>query len=82
MFTRFKSLCRHLASVQPLREEDAAANGANGSLIVSAIAADTVARLLASRFASSGACGAAELAQEVADAGTTGAAPVHDVRQA
>jgi len=68
---------RHLASVQPLREEDAAANG---GLMVSAIAADTAARLLAARFASSAARGAAELAHEVADASTDGAASVRRVR--
>ena len=65
---------RHLASVQPLREEHAAANGGDGGVLVSAIAADTAARLLAARFASSAACGAAELAGEVADAGTDGVA--------
>ncbi len=72
--------CRHLASVQPLREEDAAANGAGGGLMVSAIAADTAVRLLAARFATSAACGAAEIAHEVADASTADPALVckHD----
>ena len=48
--------------MQPLHGDDAVA----GAQMVSAIATDTAARLLAARFASSTAIGATELAQEVA----------------
>ena len=63
--------------MQPLREEAAATDGGSSSLMVSAIAADTAARLLAARFAMSAACGAVVVAREVADAGTDGIASVH-----
>ena len=58
--------CRHLASVQPLHEDTLLASDA--TVTVSAVAAETAARLLATRFASSTACGAAQLTQEVAAA--------------
>ena len=54
---------RHLASVQPLHGDGDIGGGAQ---IVSAIAADTAARLLAARFAASSASGATELTREIA----------------